>query len=209
MSDRRITISSQPEEDTLVNHEIGEDKIDDLNNHWDRAPSQTNDDMSASTHVSGETDADDISSLDSVKDDEAYLIQDEDSLPYVKPILEDRAMLSSYPNIKAILSNITLDDKLDERLNRSAYEIYNTFYEDSMNKFSEDKLDKHYLVKSWREDIIGRVFNLTLPLAPKSVAEALSADNPHRDKWRRQFLMNCLSWTRWELLEKRNKPVEP
>jgi hypothetical protein len=52
-----------------------------------------------------------------------------------------------------------------------------------MNKFSEDKLEKYYLVKSRREDIIGRVFNLALPPAPKTVAEALSADNPHRDKW--------------------------
>ncbi len=65
ISDRRITRSSQPQEDTLINHETVADKIDDLNNYWDRAPSQKNDDMSASTPVSGETDAaDDISSLD-------------------------------------------------------------------------------------------------------------------------------------------------
>ena len=45
MSDRRITRSSKPDEDPLVNHEIGGDKIDNLNNYWDRAPSQKNEDM--------------------------------------------------------------------------------------------------------------------------------------------------------------------
>ncbi len=40
------------------------------------------DDISDTASIGGTT-AEDMSSLDSVKDDEAYLIQDEDSLPYV------------------------------------------------------------------------------------------------------------------------------
>ncbi len=65
MSDHRITRSSQDDEDTLVNHAIGDGKIDDFNNYWDRTSSPTHDNISETTPFSETTDVEDISSLDS------------------------------------------------------------------------------------------------------------------------------------------------